>query len=98
MGSLVFRECDDESDFSGKVHGASVHKAYGPRWGRIGLEDLVVCGIDDITRVWLDPLCEDGSEEFLLCVEGAEGEVLVCFGVIFGVFPEPVTVDRWLYT
>ena len=66
MGSLVFRERDDQSDFGGEVIRTSVQECYDSCWGGVGFEDLVVHGIDDETSIWLDPLCEEGFEEFLL--------------------------------
>ena len=66
MGSLIFRECDDESDLDGEVPWGSIQETYDSCRRRIGLEDLIVHGIDDEAWVWLDPLCEDGSEEPLL--------------------------------
>jgi len=66
MGSLVFRERDDESDFDGEVSWGSVQETYNSRRGRLGLEDLIVHGVDNEASVRLDPLREDGSEEPLL--------------------------------
>jgi len=94
---LVFRERDDESNFGGEVPWGSVQETDDSCRGGVGLEDLVVRGIDDKALVWLDPPCEDGSEESLLGVERTEGDVLVDFRMVFGVVPVPVTVDRWLY-
>jgi len=63
---LVFRERDDESDFDGEIFRGSVQETYDPCRDGIGLEDLIVGGIDDEASVWLDPLCEEGSKELLL--------------------------------
>lgn len=63
---MVFWERDHESDFDGEVFRGGVQKTYDSCRSGAGLKDLVVCGINDEASVWLDSLCEDGSEEFLL--------------------------------
>ena len=98
MGPSVFRERDDESNFGAEFPRGGVQETYDSCWSGIGFEDLVVRGVDDEARVRQDPLFEEEFDESLLRGEGTEGEVLVDFGMIFGVFPEPVTVYRWLYT
>ena len=97
MGSLVSRERDHESDFDGEVFRGTVPKAYCPCWGGIGLEDLIVRGKQHAASVLLDMLREDVFEEFLLRVKGSEGQVVVEFGMVFGVVPEPVAVDCELF-
>jgi len=94
---LVSRECDDESDFDGEMFRGTVPKAYGPCWGGMRLEDFVVHGKQHAASVLLDMLRENFFEEFLLRVEGSEGYVVVEFGMVFGVVPEPVGVDCKLF-
>lgn len=95
---MVFRERDDEPDFGREVRCRRIQETYDSCRGRVWLEDLIVHGVNDESWVRLDPLCEDGSEEPLFCLEGTEGEVPVDFGVFFCLIPIPVTVDRWLQT
>jgi len=66
MGSLIFWECDDESDFDGEVLRRGVQKTDDSCRRRFRLEDLVIYCVDDKASVWLYPLREDGSEEPLL--------------------------------
>jgi len=94
---LESRERDDVSKFDGEVFRGTVPKAYGPCWGGIGLEDFVVHGKQHAASVLLDTLREDAFEEFLLRVKGSEREVVVEFGMVFGVIPEPVAVDCELF-
>ena len=96
MGSLVFWERDDEPNFDGEVPRGSVQETYDSCRGGVGLENLIVYGIDDKPLVWLDPLREDGCKESPLGAEGTKGEIFVDFRVVFGMVPEPVTVDCWL--
>ena len=97
MGPSVFRERDDESNFGAEFPRGGVQETYDSCWSGTRFEDLVVRGVDDEARVRQDPLFEEEFDESLLRGEGTEGEVLVDLGMVFGVVPIPVTVDRRLH-